>query len=111
MSYQCLPSSVISSHETKIFARQIHYWPSRHTLLLLFIMPLTVLSDSDVRTLLLQLTKQDILDLQQSLADALHYYSTSTEDDLNGCCSSYQPLRTALKRSDGQTTLLMPASR
>jgi ornithine cyclodeaminase/alanine dehydrogenase-like protein (mu-crystallin family) len=73
-------------------------------------MPLTVLSDSEVRTLLLSLTKTDILDLQQSLADALHYYSTSTENDSNGCCSSYQPLRTSLKRSDGQTTLFMPAS-
>jgi ornithine cyclodeaminase/alanine dehydrogenase-like protein (mu-crystallin family) len=74
-------------------------------------MPLTVLSDEDVRKLLLQLTKQDILDLQQSLADALHYYSTATEEDTsNGCSSSYQPLRTSLKRGDGQTTLLMPAS-
>jgi len=74
-------------------------------------MPLTVLSDDDVRNLLLQLTKQDILDLQQSLADALHYYSTATEEDTsNGCSSSYQPLRTSLKRGDGQTTLLMPAS-
>ncbi|PSN61062.1 NAD(P)-binding protein [Corynespora cassiicola Philippines] len=73
-------------------------------------MPLTILSDSDVRALLLSLTKDDILDLQQNLADALHYYSTATEEDQNGCCSSYQPLRTALKRSDGQTTLFMPAS-
>ncbi|KAH5288925.1 hypothetical protein HBI26_061220 [Parastagonospora nodorum] len=74
-------------------------------------MPLTVLSDDDVRSLLLQLTKQDILDLQQSLADALHYYSTATEEDTgNGCSSSYQPLRTSLKRGDGQTTLFMPAS-
>jgi hypothetical protein len=75
-------------------------------------MPLTVLSDEDVRTLLLQLTKQDILDLQQSLADALHYYSTAIDEDSNnGCSSSYQPMRTALKRGDGQTTLFMPASR
>ncbi|KAH7135827.1 hypothetical protein B0J11DRAFT_519343 [Dendryphion nanum] len=73
-------------------------------------MPLTILTDADVRTLLLSLTKEDILELQQSLADALHYYSTSTEEDLNGCCSSLQPLRTALKRRDGQTTLFMPAS-
>ncbi|OCL02724.1 NAD(P)-binding protein [Glonium stellatum] len=73
-------------------------------------MPLTILSDSDVRTLLHSLTRQDIHDLQQSLADALHYYSTSTTEDTNGCCSSYQPMRTALKRSDGQTTLFMPAS-
>ncbi|KAH7092997.1 hypothetical protein FB567DRAFT_557070 [Paraphoma chrysanthemicola] len=74
-------------------------------------MPLTILTDDDVRNLLLQLNKQDILDLQQSLADALHYYSTATEDDTsNGCSSNYQPLRTSLKRGDGQTTLLMPAS-
>ncbi|KAF2493153.1 NAD(P)-binding protein [Lophium mytilinum] len=73
-------------------------------------MPLTILTDRDVGALLHSLTKEDILDLQQSLADALHYYSTSTEDDGNGCCSSYQPIRTALKRNDGQTTLFMPAS-
>ncbi|KAF1998303.1 NAD(P)-binding protein [Amniculicola lignicola CBS 123094] len=73
-------------------------------------MPLTILSDADVRTLLLNLTKDDVIEMQQSLADALHYYSTSTEGDNNGCCSSYQPLRTALKRNDGQTTLFMPAS-
>jgi ornithine cyclodeaminase/alanine dehydrogenase-like protein (mu-crystallin family) len=73
-------------------------------------MPLTILTDAEVRTLLLALTKEDIIELQQSLADALHYYSTSTENDSNDCCSSYQPLRTALKRSDGQTTLFMPAS-
>lgn len=73
-------------------------------------MPLTILTDSDVRGLLHQLSKQDILDLQQSLADGLHYYSTATEEDSNACCSSYQPVRTALKRNDGQTTLFMPAS-
>ena len=73
-------------------------------------MPLTILTDSNVRSLLHQLSKQDILDLQQSLADGLHYYSTATEEDSNACCSSYQPMRTALKRNDGQTTLFMPAS-
>ncbi|KAF2749546.1 NAD(P)-binding protein [Sporormia fimetaria CBS 119925] len=73
-------------------------------------MPLTVLSDTDVRTVLHSLSKEDVLEVQQNLADALHYYSTTTEDDGNGCCSSYQPLRTSLKRSDGQTTLFMPAS-
>lgn len=73
-------------------------------------MPLTVLTDSDVRSLLHKLSKQDVLDLQQSLADGLHYYSTATEEDSNACCSSYQPMRTALKRNDGQTTLFMPAS-
>lgn len=76
----------------------------------LFTMPLTVLSDSDVRNLLHGLTREDVLDLQQSLADGLHYYSTSTESDKNGCGSCYQPLRTSLKRCDGHTTLFMPAS-
>ena len=71
-------------------------------------MPLTVLTDSEVNAVLHSLTKEDILDIQQSLADALHYYSTSFED--NGCCSLYQPLRTSLKRRDGRTTLFMPAS-
>ncbi|KAF2220825.1 hypothetical protein BDZ85DRAFT_297571 [Elsinoe ampelina] len=71
-------------------------------------MPLTILTDSDVSTVLHSLTRDDILDLQQSLADALHFYSTSGGDNL--CCSSYQPMRTALKRQDGKTTLFMPAS-
>ena len=69
-------------------------------------MPLTILSDENVRSVLHSLTRSDILDMQQSLADALHYYSTSTETgDGSGCCSSYQPLRTALEQRNGQTTL------
>ena len=72
-------------------------------------MSLTVLTDSNVRAVLHSLTREDILELQQSLADALHFYSSSVEED-NGCCSTYQPQRTSLKRTDGQTTLLMPAS-
>lgn len=68
-------------------------------------------SDGDLQHRPTSLTSgSDILDLQQSLADALHYYSTSTDQDDNGCCPSNQPLRTSLKRSDGQTTLFMPAS-
>ena len=74
-------------------------------------MPLTILSDLDVRSLLLQLTKQDILDLQQSLADALHHYSTSTEEDDNGCSESYQCAGTTLKSKDGGMMTVTPASR
>ena len=70
-------------------------------------MPLTVLSDSDVRTLLLSLTKKDIEELQDGLAEALHQYSTG--DTNSSCCSSYQPPRTTIKRK-GVTTLFMPAS-
>jgi ornithine cyclodeaminase/alanine dehydrogenase-like protein (mu-crystallin family) len=73
-------------------------------------MPLTILTDEDVRILLHSLTRKDILDLQQSLADALHYYSTAVEEEDNGCCASYQPQRTSLKRKDGSTTLFMPAN-
>lgn len=71
-------------------------------------MVLQVLSDSDVNRILHSFTKEDILELQQSLADALHWYSTSS--DANDCCSDYQPERTHLKRKDGSTTLFMPAS-
>ena len=70
-------------------------------------MPLTVLSDSDVRTLLLSLKKKDIEDLQENLAEALHEYSTG--DSHSACCSSNQPTRTVIKRK-GVTTLFMPAS-
>ena len=73
-------------------------------------MPLTILPDSDVKKVLHSLTQKDILDIQISLADALHYYSTSTETEDNGCCASYQPKRTSLKRKNGSTTLFMPAT-
>lgn len=71
-------------------------------------MPLTVLSDKDVSKILHSFNKEDILELQESLGDALHWYSTS--NDANECCSDYQPEKTNLKRKDGSTTLFMPAS-
>jgi len=71
-------------------------------------MPLTVLGDQDVSRILHSFDRDDILELQQSLADALHWYSTS--NDANDCCSDFQPERTHLKRKDGSTTLFMPAS-
>ncbi|KAF2720156.1 NAD(P)-binding protein [Polychaeton citri CBS 116435] len=71
-------------------------------------MPLTILSDHDVNKILHSLTRDDILELQANLADALHWYSTS--NDANDCCSDFQPERTNLKRKDGSTTLFMPAS-
>jgi ornithine cyclodeaminase/alanine dehydrogenase-like protein (mu-crystallin family) len=71
-------------------------------------MPLTVLTDEDVNRILHSLTKDDILELQESLGDALHWYSTSS--DGADCCSNFQPERTHLKRKDGSTTLFMPAS-
>ena len=71
-------------------------------------MPLTVLTDRDVSRILHSLTKPDIEVLQQNLADALHWYSTSADE--NDYCSDFQPERIHLKRKDGSTTLFMPAS-
>lgn len=70
-------------------------------------MPLTVLTDNNVKDLLMSLVKDDALMLQQNLAEALHSYSTG--DTNSPCCSSYQPARTVMKKH-GVTTLFMPAS-
>ncbi|KAJ9614535.1 hypothetical protein H2200_002672 [Cladophialophora chaetospira] len=70
-------------------------------------MPLTVLTDSDVREILYSLTKEDVEELQTSLAEALHSYSTG--DTNSPCCSSFQPQRTVIQKN-GVTTLFMPAS-
>ncbi|KAL9116622.1 MAG: hypothetical protein Q9187_006854, partial [Circinaria calcarea] len=72
-------------------------------------MPLTVLTDFDVRSLLLSLSRDDIVRLQHNLADALHDYSTGTQDT-TGCCSANQPQRLSIQGRHGQTTLFMPAN-
>ncbi|KAL9061269.1 MAG: hypothetical protein Q9162_000143 [Coniocarpon cinnabarinum] len=72
-------------------------------------MPLTVLSDDDVRTVLEGLSKGDVHDMHCALADALHSYSTSTEPASSGCCSSNQPKRLQVKLTSGATTLFMPS--
>ncbi|CRG90312.1 hypothetical protein PISL3812_07355 [Talaromyces islandicus] len=71
-------------------------------------MPLTVLSESQVRSLLLSLTRDDVLALQYNIAESLREYSTGSQDQ--GCAASYQPQRTAITRKDGTTTVFMPAS-
>ena len=71
-------------------------------------MPLTVLSDLDVSRILHSFKKEDIEQLQVQLADALHWYSTSADE--NDYCSDFQPERTTVKRRDGSTTLFLPAS-
>lgn len=71
-------------------------------------MPLTVLSQSQLRSLLLSLTSEEITGLQRNLAEALRQYSTGSQEE--GCSSSYQPQRTAITRANGCTTLFMPAS-
>ncbi|KAL6717643.1 hypothetical protein ACLMJK_005558 [Lecanora helva] len=72
-------------------------------------MPLTILSDSDIRSLLLSLTRDDISSLQHNLAEALHDYSTGTQETTVGC-SANQPHRIAVPAANNQHTLFMPAS-
>ena len=72
-------------------------------------MPLTVLSDADVHGLLISLNKDDIAELQHNLADALHDYSTGTQETTAGC-SLNQPQRMAIPGPDSSLTLFMPAS-
>ncbi|GAQ11339.1 hypothetical protein ALT_8660 [Aspergillus lentulus] len=71
-------------------------------------MPLTVLSQAQLRSLLLSLNRDEVSSLQQSLAQALLDYSTGSQEQ--GCAATYQPLRTAITRQNGCTTLFMPAS-
>ncbi|KAL1854617.1 hypothetical protein Plec18167_003280 [Paecilomyces lecythidis] len=71
-------------------------------------MPLTVLSNEQLRSLLLSLTRDEVLQLQKNLAQALREYSTGNQD--KGCSAAYQPQRTAITRKDGSSTIFMPAS-
>jgi ornithine cyclodeaminase/alanine dehydrogenase-like protein (mu-crystallin family) len=73
-------------------------------------MPLTVLGDDDVRLLLHSLDRDDIISLQQSLGDALHYYSAVDAETDNECAAGQQLARTQMIRKDGSTTLFMPGS-
>ncbi|KAK0513857.1 hypothetical protein JMJ35_003579 [Cladonia borealis] len=72
-------------------------------------MPLTILSDADIHSLLLSLTRDDILLLQHNLSEALHDYSTGTQETTVGC-SANQPQRIGVPAANNQTTLFMPAS-
>ncbi|CAI7621462.1 unnamed protein product [Penicillium glandicola] len=71
-------------------------------------MPLTVLSRSQLRELLHALSRDEIIDLQRNLAEALLEYSSGSQE--KGCSAAYQPQRTAITRRNGCTTLFMPAS-
>lgn len=71
-------------------------------------MPLTILSGTQLRALLLSLTRDEIIDLQRNLSEALREYSTGSQEQ--GCSATYQPQRTAITRQNGCTTLFMPAS-
>lgn len=71
-------------------------------------MPLTVLSRANLRTLLHSLSRDEIVELQRDLSEALREYSTGSQD--KGCSATYQPQRTAITRQNGCTTLFMPAT-
>lgn len=71
-------------------------------------MPLTILSRSQLRELLHALSRDEVVQLQRNLAEALRQYSTGSQD--KGCSAAYQPQRTAITRQNGCTTLFMPAS-
>jgi hypothetical protein len=67
-----------------------------------------MLSDSDVRKLLLLLTRADVEALQDSLAEALQVYSTGTQEEM--ACSSNQPHRTSIPLKNGIKALFMSAA-
>lgn len=67
-------------------------------------MTLTVLSDDQVNTLLESLTLDELDEFRQTLASALHEYSTSTKDAFQ------QPHRISTHHSETKaTTLYMPS--
>jgi phosphoribosylformylglycinamidine synthase len=66
-------------------------------------MPFTVLSDNDIRTLLHDLSSQDVSRLTEDLNHALTQYSCANE-------TPYQPHRAAITRPNGQVSLFMPAT-
>lgn len=70
---------------------------------------ITVLSDFEIRSLLLALSRDEIIRLQENLAEALHEYSTGTQES-SGCASSNQPKRISIPAQNQQTTLFTPAS-
>ncbi|MCJ1349232.1 Suppressor of the cold-sensitive snRNP biogenesis mutant brr1-1, partial [Peltigera leucophlebia] len=72
-------------------------------------MTLTVMNDSEVRSLLLALSREEVVRLQEELAESLHEYSTGAQAT-SACASKNQPKRSSIPAPDHQTTLFMPAS-
>ncbi|KAL6899919.1 NAD(P)-binding protein [Trichoderma evansii] len=66
-------------------------------------MPLTILSDADVKTLFQGLTQNDVMSLCAALSQALTKFSCSTE-------RQYQPHCSVITRPGQQVTLFMPAT-
>lgn len=70
-------------------------------------MPLTVLDGAAVKSVLFNLTIDEVKGLQKNLRDALHQYSG---DITQGTEENNQPERTQLDRKNGTTTLFMPSN-
>lgn len=70
-------------------------------------MPLTILTNSQTKSLLFTLSRDDIVNLQRNLSEALREYSTGNQE--GGCCAAYQQQRTTITRKDGSKTVFMPA--
>jgi hypothetical protein len=71
-------------------------------------MSLTVLTDSDVRKILDNITKEEVERLQTAMSDALYEYATATTN--SGAAEQNQPKRTVLESPNGTTTLFMPST-
>jgi hypothetical protein len=69
---------------------------------------LTVLTEANVKDILNELTKKDVEELQGSLQNALHIYSTATTNSTG--CAENQPNRTVMESKNGATTLFMPST-
>lgn len=77
-------------------------------------MTLTVLTDDEIRSLLENLTLDDLEGFSEALASALYEYSTSVPGDgggEGGASDTRQPERASVRHPDiGVTTLFMPSS-
>jgi hypothetical protein len=71
-------------------------------------MPLTVLSNKNIQRLLLDLRKEELHQMMESLRESLDEYSLSKSKE--GCSADNQPEPTHVDSSNGTTTLFMPAT-
>jgi ornithine cyclodeaminase/alanine dehydrogenase-like protein (mu-crystallin family) len=71
-------------------------------------MPLTVLTDSNVKEILDNLTKDETEVFQQAMRNCLHEYATAST--ASAACAENQPNRTVIESANGKTTLFMPST-
>ncbi|KAI9049056.1 hypothetical protein LZ554_006904 [Drepanopeziza brunnea f. sp. 'monogermtubi'] len=71
-------------------------------------MPLTILSDDNVKEILHNLTRDDVAALQIAMRNAMDEYATGTTN--SGACADNQPKRTVIESAgNSTTTLFMPS--